>query len=370
VPKGNAPELVIPPREEIEHLYSKTENEMLDAFRTLVARIEPSKRALRGREVLRKLWPDELEYISKTHWITTKEAGEAKLLEPNYAQRRFYKDVIVRCREEGLPIRSVILKARQLGFSTFIQAWQYEQCDREPYRRAMTVSYDDNSTEELFQKSKFIRSHQWFPQEAERERSSTLEFAHNGSTFYTKTAGSLHAGRSFTIHNLHCSEVPMWPNAEETLVGLLDAVPIKPQTSVFFESTAKGRRGAFYESWKKASEGRSRYVPFFAPWFWDPEYQLQFPSEDHKRAFGRGLQRAEAVLMQDHNVTLEQLNWRRAKIADDPQGSEAKFRQEFPSYPEEAFLTSGSPVFNADAVMELERNSAPPLWVGHIHMTT
>jgi hypothetical protein len=361
---------MIPPRENLDGYYTQKELEVLDVFRPILTKMKPAEQLPAGRQLLRKLWPDELEYIEKTHWIATKEPGVIKQLRLNYAQKRFYKEVIQRCREDGVPIRAVVLKARQLGFSTFIQSWQFEQCDRENNRRALTVSYDEPTTEEMFQKSLFIRRNQWFPRQTHRERTSTIEFADNNSIFYTQTAGNVSAGRSLTVHNLHCSEVPMWENPGETLTGLLQAVPVRPDTSIFFESTARGRRGEFYDAWQKAVSGDSPWVPFFAPWFWDPEYSLGFTSPDQRNAFGRTLDLVERRLIERHNLSLEQLHWRRYKIKGELQGVEAKFRQEFPSSADEAFLTSGSPVFDQDKVADLERNVTPPLWTGDINLMT
>lgn len=105
---------MIPPREEIEHLYSPAENEMLDKIRLTVAEIaEENLRNDAGRRLVHALWPDEMQRIANTHWIATKDDG-MQLLRPNYAQQRFHKDVIQRSRELGRPIRGIILKARQL----------------------------------------------------------------------------------------------------------------------------------------------------------------------------------------------------------------------------------------------------------------
>lgn len=320
-----------------------------------------------GRSLLRELWPDELTYIQKTHWIRTKDTdATVKRLVPRVAQQRFYRDVIVKCREEGRPIRGIVLKARQLGFSTLIQSWQYEQCDREPARNSLTISYDDPSTQEMLRKAKFVHGRMWFPHPTKRDAEGVIEFSDNQSQFIARTAGNFSAGRGDTFHHIHCSEIPMWPDPGETLTSALQCVPTAQNSSVFYESTAKGAMGEFYDAWRAAEAGESDFVPFFAPWFWDPDYALEFPSEDHANLFGRSLTVTERRLRDDHDLSLEQLHWRRYKIRNELQGSEAKFRQEFPSTPTEAFLTSGSPVFNADAIAELEKNATPPQWRGNI----
>lgn len=367
---------MIPPRADLETLvywpsgrqcFTTQELDILEDLAGDLVDVADKLRNDLGRQFLRHLWPDEFELISKTHFLTTKRPGTITLFEPNYAQKKFYQDVIVAAREDERPIRGIVLKARQLGFSTLIQSWQFEQCDREHHRRAMTVSFDEESTQAMFNKAQFIRAQQWFPRPAPRDARDRLEFD-NGSVFYTQTAGSPHAGRSLTFHNLHCSELPLWTAPEETLASLLQSVPVQNDTSIFFESTAKGAVGEFYDAWKAAESGRSDFVPFFAPWYWDPDYRLAFPSDDHRQLFGRTMDVAERRLIERHQLELEQLHWRRYKIKNELQGSEAKFRQEFPSTAAEAFLTSGAPVFNPDAIAELEHNAIGPLWTGNIHM--
>lgn len=251
--------------------------------------------------------------------------------------------------------------------STFAQSWQFEQCERAPNRAALTVSYDDESTKKMFGKVKVIRRNQWFRFGHRKDRDEALELD-NGSTFHTKTAGNLSAGRGDTVHYLHCSELSSWENAGEILTGLLQAVPLAPETSIIYESTAKGAVGEFYDAWQRAAAGQSEFIPFFAPWFWDPDYALPFPTREQENDFAKSLNLLERRLLDKHKLTHQQLHWRRFKIRNDLQGSEAKFRQEFPSTPEEAFLTTGMPVFNPEAIMELEQNAVAPLWQGDISL--
>lgn len=364
--------------EELEKHYDPKEVEILLQIRkaTLAVADENERdtvlvrrRNFLGRQLIRKLWPDELERISKTHFIQTKERG-LQLLKPNYAQKKFHDDVIVRCRSEARPIRGRILKARQLGFSTFIQCWQYEQCDTNAHRGAMTVSYDDPSTEELHRKVKTVHDMLWFPLPLKRDRGTLMEFeAPHSSIFHVKTAGTDTVGRSFTVHHLHLSEIPMWQDPEPVITSAHQAVPTRPFTSIFWESTARGALGVFYEGWQASEGGESDFIPFFAPWFWDPEYQLPFPSADHKRRFMRTQGPDEEAYMRRYNLSPEQMAWRVFKIRTDCSGSVALFQQEYPACAEEAFLTTGSPVFNARAIQALKDNVVAPAWVGDIFLT-
>lgn len=368
---------MIPEREHLEATLAGTEGqqeagytpEEIDALcelKKLLEPLDPKSRIEEGRVQLREMWPDDLLYIRKTHWIKTKNPGERVLFKPNYAQQRFYRDVIEKCRKQARPIRAIILKARQLGFSTFMQSWQYEQCDRHPNRTSLTVSYDKTSTEELFQKPIFVRRNQWFTQQCRRDRNNVIELV-NDSTFFTRTAGNSSGGRSQTFHHVHCSEIPMWSDADEMLASVLPAVPNREDTSIVFESTAKGATGPFYAEWIKADRGESDFIPFFAPWFWDPDYSLPFPSKGYESEFAGTLNLEERRLMERHDLTLQQLHWRRQKIRDECH-TVRKFQQEYPSSAEEAFLTTGSPVFDAHAVSQLAGNAVPPLWRGEISL--
>lgn len=361
---------MIPDADFLEQYYDAREVGALLQLKGMLQRMAASERGEAGRRALRAMWPDEQVFIEKTHFIKTKgDDGQVlKQLRFNYAQQRFYDDVILPAIRENLPLRAIILKARQLGFSTFIQSWMFEQVDRGRSKNALTLSYDEPSTNELLGKGKHVYRNQWFPRATRRDSTQAIEFGDNGGTIHARTSGNLSAGRGDTYQYAHFSEVPMWADAGETLTSAKQAIALAPGTAVFIESTAKGAVGEFYDAWRMAESGRSSYRPFFAPWFWDPAYALDFQSEDEANAFGRTLNLTERRLQEAHGLSLGQLRWRRFKIADDLEGSEAKFRQEFPSTPKEAFLTTGSPVFNADMIAALEENARRPLWIGDIHL--
>lgn len=358
---------MIPGADFLEQHYADDEVRALLELKKLLERESNEKsRAKEGRRLLRALWDDELEWIQKTHFIRTKQGGQLRLLKLNYAQQAFYDQVIVRCRKERRPIRGICLKARQLGMSTFIQLWQYEQCDRLSNRGSLTISYDDESSKSLFSKSLIVHNNLWFRRDTSEKGKGKITFADNGSFFHVRTAGNLAAGRGETYQHLHASESPMWVDAGETQNSASQAIPSAPGTSIFYESTAKGAVGQFYDDWNDAEAGRSDFIPFFAPWFWDPDYSLAFASDSARLDFERELNLTERRLVEDHGVTLEQLHWRRFTIRNSCQNSEAKFRQEYPSTASEAFLTTGSPVFNAEAVARLEKLARPALWRGTV----
>lgn len=351
----------VPPQEELEPDYEPAEIDFLNTVRKVTEPIrDTDKKCSIGRALLRKLWPDELLFISKTHHIRTKR-GRLELLKPNYAQRRFYEVAIASRRRELQPMRAIILKARQLGFSTFLQSWFYENLDRSQLQQSLTVSYDNESTTDLFSKAKLVHDCMWFPRPTERSSRKEITFKDNRSSFKTRTQGNMAAGRGETFQKMHLSELPMWSNDTEVLTGLFQCVPMEPETFIGIESTARGAVGEFYDGWQAAEKGESDYTPFFAPWFWDEQYTQPFGRDDTRNHFMRKMSKEDRAYMRKHNLSPEQMNWRSWKIRNDLQGSVRKFRQEFPAEPMEAFLTTGNPAFDPDKVSEMFHYCTEPL---------
>ena len=362
----------LPSREQLEQLGGYEDDEIAEISEAAVIFNEMplNDRMELGPQFLRNLWPDPFTYAEKTHVIldnrqSSETFGQLVRLVPNYAQVRFI-EVLRKMIAAGEPLRVIILKARQLGFSTFIQSFQYAQCELFPNRSSMTISFDDDSTKEMFQKAITIKRYQWMPPPCRRDSKGLIEFTNN-SKFLTATAGKFNAGRSFTIHHLHCSEVPAWQDAVSVMTGVLQAVPLHPITSVFKESTAAGAVGSFYEDWKAAEEGRSNYFPFFAPWFWDPEYVYPFRTEEQRSSWSRRfLTPEDRKYQKTHDLTIEQMAWRYYKTQDGLEGNPGRFRQEYPATAREAFLTSGQPRFSAELVDALIQQANEPVWTGEI----
>ena len=114
--------------------------------------------------------------------------------------------------------------------------------------------------------------------------------------------------------------------------------------------------------WGQAIRGENEFIPIFLPWFTEPLYKKGFPSDVELEQFkdevnrydigvnGEKVHTTEYNLMKKFNLTYEQLNWRRYTIANKCNGDLDKFKQEYPSTPEEAFIASGRPKFNIKAL--------------------
>lgn len=169
----------------------------------------------------------------------------------------------------------------------------------------------------------------------------------NDSWIESNTAKNLTAGRSFSIRHLLLSEYAFYGDAATLMTGLLQAVPDDNGTTIIVESTANGVGGAFYDLWQRASDprGGTDWLAVFFAWWEHPEYTR--PLDIDRRRFEDSLSKEEQALWRNHKLALEQLNWRRWAIVNKCEGDTDRFHQEYPSTPEEAFLTSGRPRFDS-----------------------
>jgi len=210
----------------------------------------------------------------------------------------------------------------------------------------MVITHHADSTRALFDMTKRFHDHCPEILRPHTKYSSRREISFDvlDSSYVVATAGGDSIGRGETLTHVHASELAFWPKtaASENWNGLVQAVPNTKGTAVFVESTANGVSGIFYDLWKGAVEGTNGYVPVFIPWFADPTYREPIPDNFERTP-------DETDLAQKYDLDNEQLMFRRRKIA---QNGIDLFRQEYPAEPEEAFLTTGRPVFNPEKLSE------------------
>ena len=310
-----------------------------------------------------------MDYIENCLKIKTK-SGTVVPFRLNDAQRKLYA-VAKRQQDAGKPVRLIILKARQLGFSTLTEGLIFHACATRKNVNALIVAHREDATANLFRMSKLFYDELPAPvkpmlrasnaQELVFETPSKLRSEREArpglrSRIRCATAGGRGIGRSDTLQCVHLSEYAFWPDGADgkasTLAGILQAVPSLPGTMVVIESTANGFED-FKERWDAAVAGENDFEPVFFAWFENPDYAMPVVPGTEWTPEERDLKAA-------YRLTDEQLQWRRWCIANNCGGSLDMFRQEYPSSPGEAFLHSGTGVFdNEQIVLRLERLPSP-----------
>ena len=311
------------------------------------------KKEIDKRKKIEKSKNDFEDFARRQLRIITKDAAQGYVpFEFNEAQKKIHVAIEKQIKEKGR-VRALVLKARQQGISTYTAGRVFWKTFYTPHTRSVVIAHDSATSDALFTMSKnFIdRMSDDFKPELIRSNAKEVKFSHNDSGFRLYTAGSPEAGRGTTPTILHCSECAFWQSDEKILAGLFQGVSSADGTEIILESTANGATGAFYRMWKAAERGENDYVPIFLPWFMTKEYTMTPPDN-----FERNIQEEE--LSEEYDLDNGQLWWRRMKIGE---GGESKFRQEYPSTAEEAFVVSGKNVFNVEKLNKLETKAPKSL---------
>lgn len=299
-------------------------------------------------------------YYSQQALFIRSERGSIDPFVMNQAQHIIHKRAEEQKSLTG-KIRTIILKARQMGCSTYVEGRFYWRVTHQCGVRAFILTHEAEATDNLFEMAQ--RYHQNCPElfkpHLGASSAKELYFDVLDSGYKVGTAGNKGVGRSSTIQLLHGSEVAFWPNPEEHAKGIMQAVPRVADTEIFLESTANGEGNYYHHMWQEAERGNGEFIPIFIPWFTIDKYQETppegFECDDYERE-----------LKYMYKVNDRQLYWRRLKIAEFAGVSgdgELSFKQEYPSNPDEAFQSTGlNPLIPSNLVaraMDTEQNLEP-----------
>lgn len=310
-----------------------------------------------------------LLYIQKLLKIRDKEGRLIGLI-LNPPQMRLYEAIRAQWKA-GMPVRIIILKARQMGFSTLVVAIVFWLTATSSHVDSMIVAHKDEATANLFRMAKlFLDS---LPDRlrpmtrASNAKELVFDLPTNykgnakglGSRIRCATAGGAGVGRSYTLRCLHLSEYAFWPgNKATTFTGLVASVPDKPGTLIVIESTANGYDD-FKKKWdaavKAQRDGLDGYVPIFFAWYEMPDYRRK-PRPGFVRT------EEEQALAETYGLDDEQLAWRRWCIAEQCGGDIDLFHQEYPCSPDEAFISTGRCAFDKTALVLRRKQVQDDTW--------
>jgi hypothetical protein len=228
--------------------------------------------------------------------------------------------------------RDLIVKPRQIGISTIVQA-HYFIAALSQTARVTTVAHDEETTQKLRDMTQFFYDELSSEDRPPRfiNNARRTYYPATRSWMYYTTAGNPRAGRGGTYTHVHGSEVAHWKDASKIVAGLLQGVPANG--SIIFESTPNGAQGWFYEQVMAAQAGKGIWTVHFFPWWWDKSYRLN--------AHNLVMTADERSLAKTHKLKPAQIAWRRAKQAELGE----LFPQEYPEDLYSAFIKSGDGYF-------------------------
>ncbi len=295
-------------------------------------------------------------------YIKTKTEGIIPL-RLNYAQKKLLS-VIHDLQAKGKPVRIVILKGRQCGISTLSDAVLYAYTSQQEGINSLILADDVDGSNYLLDIIKLYheRDKPHLRPEEKKSNEKKLEFDKIHSQIVVDTANNTNAGRKYTYRYVHLSEVAFFSQNKtvEVMTGLFQTVPYHPNTIVIAESTANGLGGYYSDLWHDAVAGKNDWFPLFIEWYENPEYRIPVPKifklTDEEREY-----KADVAVHASAELSDEQMLWRRTKIANDFSGNSELFKQEYPAYPEQAFLASGRLRFDKKSLQKLFENTEPPI---------
>jgi len=223
---------------------------------------------------------------------------------------------------------SLILKARQIGFSTLISTYAFWLTFFYSDRSIVMLSRTEREAIKLLTKAKY--GYKFLPEWMRNARGpvanmtqTKIEFTNESSIESLPSASDPARGESAYL--IVVDELAFLQNSEEAWAAIEPVADLGG--SVIMMSTANGEGNLFHRLWAEAEQGNNRFTPLFFSW----------------SANGR---------------TQE---WYDAKKVDTP---EHVMAQEYPDNPDDAFLKSGRPVFSIEFLRQIE--TSPPLARGYL----
>lgn len=303
-----------------------------------------------------RVFKNDFPIYAKNILSVVNKEGEQVPFRLNDGQKLVHRQLERQLKEQG-KIRALILKARQVGISTYVEGRFFWKITQTRNANAFVLSHLAESTNSIFNMVRMFYDnvpHKAFKPNLSSQSAATLVFDEINSRYRVGTARSTQTGRGQTNRFVHGSEVAFYPQGADIVAGLLQTVG-GSGSEVILESTANGAGGWFYDQVMKSLRGETDWITCFVPWFAMAEYRAKV-----RPYFERS--REEEQLAEKYNLSDEQLQFRRNKI--DELGGFDLFKQEYPTTPLEAFLTSGRCFVEDEVLGDAEKECYTPDFVG------
>lgn len=293
-------------------------------------------------------WSNPVWRLSNIYWITDKRNRVIRF-QPNAEQTKFLED---------LHYRNIILKARQLGFSTLIQLMFLDSVVFTSNIRAGVIADTKDNAEIIF-RDKIRFAYDKLPNAIRDKRYPTKE---STTELMLSNNSSVRVGtsmRSGTLQYLHvsefgkiCAKDPI--KAREIVTGAIPA--LAPDGFEFIESTAEGRDGEFYEMCEDARKRIGQpHQPLeekfhFFPWFVRDEYETD-PSgvliSDKEHEYFEKIEKVTGAKLSNRKRAWYVITKRRLG---------ADMKREYPSTADEAFEASNEGAWYREQFDDLRRD--------------
>lgn len=308
------------------------------------------------------------------HYARIKEKdGRIRPLKLNILQRRFI-DAVEWCLLQGIPIRLILLKPRQKGSSTIVQAFVYWM-QRVRCTEVLIAGGKKKQTLNMRRILKRYALEDKAPWGGDKPfLGAEFRFGNDSITQFD-TAKDDNLGRSGTYQAFVATEAALWSEygvaaAKEVLTGAMKCVPNEPWSAIILESTSGGPAGTFYETWGAAqtmedilAHGyRGGYIRIFAGVLEFADSYVTLPISEREE-FERSLTAKELSLMLESEsevrktklgTPLDYMAFRRIAKEQWCLGDDRIYMRDFPRNPTEAFVAGSLNVFSIDGMAKIK----------------
>ena len=330
-------------------------------------------------------------------YIKNKGGGEDVLFRLTRPQRRFVEK-LEELRLANKPIRLILLKARQWGGSTTSQLYMaWLQLVHKVGLNSLIIAHQGTASDEI--KDMFDRMIKAYPIKMLHElgeiynpnEPKLVGVGKSGAIYRVPqrnckikigTAERPDSCRGGDYNLVHLSEVGVWKTTdgkkpEDIVRSACSGIQLKPYTMIVYESTANGTGNFFQREYDAAKKGVSQFQALFISWFDIDIYSLPFNSESEKVDFAVNLwknrnntnvnnEREESGkylwYLWELGATLEAIHWYVEERKGKP--DHATMASEYPSDDVEAFVHSGTRVFDKYLVGNFKKTCCPPQFIG------
>lgn len=162
--------------------------------------------------------------------------------------------------------RNIILKARQIGFSTYHVARILHWALTEDFVNCVIVAQKGETSRLMLDMVRTLYEHLPARMQPPLERDSEYQMTFPETRSAIRiTSPTKDAGRSQTIQHLYLTELAFWDNADEACTGLFEAAD---QGTIDIDSTPCGLGGLFHRLYVTAQSGESRWTAHKYDWSW------------------------------------------------------------------------------------------------------
>lgn len=348
-------------------------NRLSSESQSRIRELIPNYGSLTDKEVVveaaKVILKDFYLFTEKNLMITDKD-GALVPLRFKWAQRQFIEAVMDDLLNDR-PIRYIILKARQMGFSTVIEALCYWWTTTHNNVNSVIIAHKKNAAKNLYKMFRryYTNCDPMFrpvmkyntkddltfdvSDEVKAEYESRGQKSPGLSSEIQTMVASEGGGRSNTIHFFHGSECAFWDAGADVLSSALQAIPLRANTFAFLESTANGIGGYFYDEWQNAKKGDSIFKPMFFAWHEDPEYAIDNGPIKEYTEEEQGLLKIFEEKGYPKETWDPKIHFWRVKKQEFRSRPDELY-QEYPKNDIEAFLASGRSKFDKQALMKME----------------